>query len=45
MLQNGADPYAKDENGECAIDYLKESSAPEWAETVAEMAKEYGFEG
>jgi len=44
MLQNGADPYAKDENGECAMDHLKKVS-PEWAETVAEMAKEYGFEG
>ena len=29
----------------CAIDYLEEESAHEWAETVAEMAKEYGFEG
>ena len=45
FLKRGADPYAKDEYGKCAIDYLKESSAPEWAETVAEMAKEYGFEG
>jgi len=44
MLQNGADPYVKDENGECAMDHLKKVS-PEWAETVAEMAKEYGFEG
>jgi len=44
MMQNGADPYVKDEYGKCAIDYLKESSAPEWAETVAEMAKKYGFE-
>ncbi len=44
MLQNGADPYAKDESGECAMDHLKKVS-PEWAETVAEMAEEYGFEG
>jgi len=44
MMQNGADPYVKDEYGKCAIDYLKASSAPEWAETVAEMAKKYGFE-
>ncbi|MBQ9986530.1 MAG: ankyrin repeat domain-containing protein [Oscillospiraceae bacterium] len=45
FLKRGADPYARDEYGKCAIDYLKESPAPEWAETVAEMAKEYGFEG
>jgi len=45
FLKHGADPYAKDERGKCAIDYLKEEAAPEWAETVAEMAKEYGFEG
>ena len=44
MMQHGASPYAKDEDGECGMDHLEKVS-PEWAETVAEMAKEYGFEG
>ena len=44
MMQHGASPYAKNKDGVCGMDHLKKVS-PEWAETVAEMAKEYGFEG
>ena len=44
FLERGADPYAKDEYGKCAIDYLKENPVHEKDETLAELAKEYGFE-
>lgn len=43
FLERGANPYAKDEDGKCAMDYLRENS-PEWAEKLETLAKEYGFE-
>ena len=43
MLQHGANPYEKSEDGKCAMDYLREKS-PEWADKLAELAKKYGYE-
>ena len=43
FLERGANPYAKDEDGKCAMEYLREQS-PEWAEKLRELAGKYGFE-
>ena len=43
FLARGANPYAKADNGKCAMDYLREESS-ELADNLAELAKKYGYE-
>ena len=43
LMKKGANPYAKADNGKCAMDYLREKS-PEDAEKLIELAKKYGYE-
>lgn len=42
FLERGANPYEKDEDGEIAIERLKEKS-PEWAEKLIKLAENYGI--
>ncbi|MBR3847997.1 MAG: ankyrin repeat domain-containing protein [Oscillospiraceae bacterium] len=42
FLERGANPYEKNENGKCAIEYLQEES-PEWAEKLIDLAARYGI--
>ena len=43
FLARGANPYAKADNGKCAMDYLREKSSED-AEKLIELAKKYGYE-